>query len=446
MNNKPNPNSFVLAFGLDPDQFEPYQSVPTVEVVMGLFHTTTYELTQSADQRECPLCGETERVYIKDRYTTEREISNAQFQSVRLVIHMVRFTCLECCKTFTVGLKGVDPYGKITEQTKHSILVDCCSLMSFRQIARAHHVSPSLPIKLFDEHFLSVPPVRLGRILCVDEICMRTEKRKNTYAVVLSDYESREICEIFPNRQLPYLRPCFAAIREEDRRKVKVFVTDMYEGYASIWRLYFPWAVHCVDLFHVVKLLTAAVGKIRVHAMNQMEASAEKSFMKQHWRAFLCSSDKLRASRKVYRSERFNVEETYFDMVLRCCNESPLLWDAWSILQELLTYNSYPTFTEAAAFVDRIVAKLEATQSALLRTVARTYRHWRNEIANGMARNQTLGKRVSNAVAEGNNNKLKTLKKLSNGLTNFERFRKRALLIFSYYPSLGTQIFQHKWR
>ncbi|MBQ7243450.1 MAG: ISL3 family transposase [Bacilli bacterium] len=446
MNNKPNPNSFVLAFGLDPDQFEPYYTAPTVEVVMDLFHTTTYELTQSADQRECPLCGETERVYIKDRYTTEREISTAQFQSIRLVIHMVRFTCLECCKTFTIGLKGVDPYGKITEQTKHSILVDCCSLMSFRQIARAHHVSPSLPIKLFDEHFRSVPPIPLGRILCVDEVCMRTEQRKNAYAVILSDYETREICDIFANRQLPYLRPCFAAIREEDRRKVKVFVTDMYEGYASIKRQFFPRAVHCVDLFHVVKLMTTAVGKIRVHEMNQMEASAEKSFMKQHWRAFLCSTKKLKEKNKVYRSAKFCVEETHFDMIIRCCNQSPLLWDAWSILQELFTYNSYPTFTEAAAFVDRIVAKLEATQSALLRTVARTYRHWRNEIANGMARNQTLGKRVSNAVAEGNNNKLKSLKKLSNGLTNFERFRKRALLIFSYFPSLGTQIFQYKWR
>ena len=275
---------------------------------------------------------------------------------------------------------------------------------------------------------------------------MRTERRRNTYAVVLSDYETREICEVFPNRQLPYLRPCFAAIREDERRKVKVFVTDMYEGYASIRRQYFPGAVHCIDLFHVVKLLTAAVGKIRVHEMNQMEASPEKSFMKQHWRAFLCSAKKLREKNRVYRSQRFGVEETHFDMVIRCCGRSPLLWDAWSILQELLTYNSYPTFSEAADFVDRVAAKLEGTQSPLLRTVARTYRHWRNEIANGMARNQTLGKRVSNAVAEGNNNKLKSLKKLSNGLTNFARFRKRALLIFSYYPTFGTQIFSNKWR
>ena len=72
-------------------------------------------------------------------------------------------------------------------------------------------------------------------------------------------------------------------------------------------------------------------------------------------------------------------------------------------------------------FGDGIVSKLEGTQSALLRTVAMTYRHWRNEITNGMARDQTLGKRVSNAVAEGNNNKLKSLKNLSNGLTNFAR-------------------------
>lgn len=447
MNNKPNPNSFVLAFGLDPDQFEPYLSTPHVEVAFGLFQTTVYELHQSTDGRVCPCCGERRRVYVKDHYVTEREISGSEFLSARLVIHMVRFACFGKCggrKSFTVPLKGVDPYSRLTEQTKHKILMECCELKTFRQIARDNHVSVPVPMKLFDDHFKHVPPIELGRVLCVDEIRMRTENGSNVYAVVLSDWESREICEVFPNRRLDYLKPCFAAIPERSRSRVKVYVTDMYEGYAVIKRLYFPNATHCIDLFHVVQDLTRAIGKLRVHAMNQLEDSAEKAFMKQHWRSFLCSRQKL--ARKIYRSARFNVELDHFGMVVRCCREFPALWDAWSALQELLTYNDYPTFTEALAFVERIIKRLEGTGSPLLRTVARTYRHWKNEIANGMARNQTVGKRVSNSVAEGNNNKLASLRKLSNGLANFERFRKRALLIFTYYPALGTQIFQSQWK
>ena len=75
--------------------------------------------------------------------------------------------------------------------------------------------------------------------------------------------------------------------------------------------------------------------------------------------------------------------------------------------------------------------KLEKTNNDLLKKVAQTYRHWRYEIANGFDKKSRRMK-YTNAIAEGLNNQLKTILKNAYGYHNFERFRKRAMLIMTY--------------
>ncbi|MBQ7223142.1 MAG: transposase [Erysipelotrichaceae bacterium] len=54
-----------------------------------------------------------------------------------------------------------------------------------------------------------------------------------------------------------------------------------------------------------------------------------------------------------------------------------------------------------------------------------------NTLANGLARSQNHTK-LTNAIAESLDNQLKTIIKSAYGYHNFERFRKRALLIITY--------------
>ena len=63
--------------------------------------------------------------------------------------------------------------------------------------------------------------------------------------------------------------------------------------------------------------------------------------------------------------------------------------------------------------------------------VATTYRKWRYEIANGFDKKSRY-KKYTNAIAEGLNNQLKTIIKSAYGYHNFDRFRKRSMLIMTY--------------
>ena len=97
-------------------------------------------------------------------------------------------------------------------------------------------------------------------------------------------------------------------------------------------------------------------------------------------------------------------------MILRCLKLNPAFWDGYNILQELLHYDKYETYTEANKFMDRIIDRLVLSSNDLLIKVAMTYKKWKVGIVNGLAKNQT-GRRFSNSVAEGNMRVAKLLPK-----------------------------------
>ena len=204
----------------------------------------------------------------------------------------------------------------------------------------------------------------------------------------------------------------------------------MYDGYRLVRKKYFRKALHIIDLFHAVKLLTKAVTVLRVRAMNRLEkGSLEYNFMKSHWKLFLCRKkdipDRFYTSRKT--GEIFH----YDDMVFRCVLKDKDLLEAWNALQDLYRYDESGTFQEAWTFISHIAERLMVSGNAILEEAGRSYRKWAAEIASGIAKSQS-GRRYTNSIAETDNNHLKTIIKTAYGYRNFERFRKRALIIITY--------------
>lgn len=418
-------NTFLLRLGIDPDNFKNVPSDPIV--TEGGF---IYEVAQRTDRRECPFCH-SENAYINDYAFVEIDCSeNGEIEDT-LRIKKVRFKCKECHKTFTPAIRGIGRYDKSTEQVKRLIYADFARKLTFQDIADKYHLSNGRIVQLFDEKVKYVPRLSLPRVLCIDEIRF-SEELDQKFVCVLTDFEKGEIVDIIRNRQMPYLREYFSAIKESELNIVKIFISDMYEAYESIRSRYFPEAVHIVDLFHVITQLTNAVNRLRTRAMNTKasKGSLAYNFMKAHWKYFLCRASKV--PNKFYTNARTGETLHYDDLILECLKLDLDLWSGYAILQELYSYaNRYYTFEEALGFVNRIAERLQTTNSDILKTVAKTYHKWRNEIANGLAKNQRQMK-YTNAIAEGLNNQLKTIIKSAYGYHNFERFRKRAMLIMTY--------------
>lgn len=420
-------NTLLFRLGIDPSNFINEDDEP-IRTKDGFI----YEVRQKADIRRCPYC-DSGNVTIKGYFTTEINCSETDHIKDILRIRKVRFKCKYCNKSFTPHIDGIERYSKLSNQTMDMIYKDFTKLISFSSIANRYGITRQRVIQIFDEKIKFVPRKSMPFVLCIDEIRFK-EKINQKYCCVLYDFDNKNIVDIVENRQLPYLDEYFDNIPLNERNRTKYFISDMYDGYKNVCRRYFPKAIHIVDLFHVITQLNRAVNKLRVSAMkNSFKSSIEYRFMKSHWKFFLCRKEDI--PDKLYASKATGEVYHYDDMVFRCTIKNHNLLEGYNILQDLFHYYQRYNFKEALEFVDNITDRLLLSSSDELIEVGNTYKKWRVEIANGFARTQS-GKHYTNGIAESINNHLKTIIKTAYGYHNFERFRKRAMMIITYKKDL----------
>jgi len=416
-------NTILYRFGIDPDCFINEERQP---IMTGCGFI--YEIRQRTDVRVCPRCGSV-NAHIHDHDIVEISCTETDHIKDTLRIVKTRFKCIDCYKTYTMPINGIDVKTKMSNQVINFIVNDFTKILSFAAIGRRYDISTQRVMQIFDDKIAFIPRGRLPIALCIDEIGFNGDN-DSAYCCVLYDHNNRELVDIIKSRQLPYLNEYFSKIPENERNSVKFFVSDMYNGYRNICKHYFKYALHIVDLFHVVKLLTEAVNRIRYKHVKDIEDSTPYiSFMKTHWRLFLCRQDKI--PDKWYSPQGYGYSIHYTDMVFDCIKKYNDLLVGYNILQDLYKYNRNDTFQESLNFVDYISDRLINSGYEILSDVGNSYHKWRIEIADGLAKNQT-GRYYSNGIAESINNNLKTLIKVSYGYHNFERFRKRAMLISRY--------------
>ena len=418
-------NTFLYQFGLDPDNFinelvEPFESDNG---------TIIYNLRQRIDQRTCPECGCLD-AEINNYSWTETNFTTNEGRPTIIRIKKVRFKCKVCGKTFTPKIKGIERYAKIGKQVETLIINEFYKQKSFSIIADDYHLSLSQIIYLFDKAFPVVYKDTLPIALCIDEIGFKTED--GNYASIIYDHDRKIVTDVIRNRKLDYLRDYFYRYSFKERNDVKYFVSDLYDGYATIKEEFFRDAIHIADMFHVIRLLKTEVSKLRVKTYKQYtdDGDVERSFMKQHWDYFEKYLD-TKLAHKEYRIKKEHVTVTTWHMMQRCLELNQTFWDAYACLQDFYEYWRCRTFEQAMTWLDKIINQLKRTLNEDLVRVGETYRVWKVEIANAITVRNFDGKRLSNGPAEGLNNSIKTLIKDANGYKNFERFRKRVLLVLN---------------
>ena len=417
-------NTILRRFGIEPENFI-NKEVEPIKILDGFI----YEVEQRTDVRCCPHC-KSNKAYIKDYKHVDIRCNQNEYFTDILRVKKVRFTCLQCGKTYTPQILGIDRGETISHQMKTFIINDFTRPITFEDIGKKYGLSTARCLQLFDQEIKYVPRLPLPEVLCIDEIKFETEGISK-YCCVLYDFKEKKIVDIIRSRQMPYLKEYFTKIPIFERKKVKIFISDMYDGYATIKNIYFENAVHVVDNFHVITQLNRAVNSIRLETMKNYvdHASLEYNFMKSKWKYFLCREEYVPDK---YITSRKTGESLHYDqMILRCIQLNEQFYEAYLTMQDIYHHSYYSTFEESLNFVTFLRNKLVNSCSPILGKVGETYYHWRTEIANAFIR-EFKGIKYTNAIAECINNKLKSIIKSAYGYRNFERFRKRALLICTY--------------
>lgn len=235
----------------------------------------------------------------------------------------------------------------------------------------------------------------------IDEKAFR---KGQDYITLIYDLDTSTVEAISDGNDTESGNACFLQLSEAQRGSVEAIAMDMSAAYVKSAKANIPLAeskiVH--DRFHVMKLATEAVDKVRrgEHRELKKQGDARLSGTRYLW---LTGQENL--------SER---QKERFDAVYKQELETGKAWAYKEMLRDLWHHDSESAAT--ASFKDWY-SRVIHTKLSPLKKVAKTIRE---RLANVVS---YCTHRITNAVAEGINSKIMAIKRRVGGYRNRENFK-----------------------
>ncbi len=403
-------------------------------------------------EETCPVCG-TQDKKIKDYRL--KKINHSVLNHTPCIIYYQarRYQCKACQKTFYEPNPFALPGMRQSLLTVYNVLSDLRSVNeTFSSVATRHHLSTNTVINIFDQH-VQLSRKELTPIICMDEVyAFNSDTSK--YACVFLDYESQEILDILPSRHKRYLSSYLFSIEREELDQVKAVCIDMWETYRSIIKIYFKNAICVVDRFHILQEFNRALHRVRIDVMNTLDKNDKQPLdltrfklnQAQIYYVFKKFSWILSKNRKYKDHQKYfdiNTPKRFNRVLNRYCNYL-------DFLDIMLTYSTdlkqaydfkvsldrfFDTHkSEANKIIDSLILSFKQSDIQVMTKFGNTLVNWKQEILNSFIILPQTNKTLSNAIIENRNKVIKTIKRNSNGYTNWSRFRNRVLYVVNDTP------------
>ncbi len=205
----------------------------------------------------------------------------------------------------------------------------------------------------------------------------------------------------------------------------------MWEPYMELAHRYLKNAVVAVDPFHVIEHLTRDFTKVRIRIMNSLVYRSSGYYLLKSWHKLL-DSDRYDLDGEPQFNHVFKKKLNYGDLKRMVLELNSELNTAYFLKERYQRFNRECQSAEAAEKeIDDIIDDFQSCGIKEYEEFTNLLIHWKKEIINSFIRSAVTGRRLSNAKTEAMNNGIKTYIDISNGLSNFNRFRKRMLYCFN---------------
>lgn len=413
--------SILALFGIDTDELENYYVEDTEPGALSISVSKRRVMTP------CPICG-TFTCKVKDYRLKRYFFRNINGYDLKVFYKQRRYLC-DCGKAFLESNPFINNRNyKLSALKIQTILARLRKTISIRQVAEDSGVSESTVLKVLDQYY-QTPLRRMPRILSIDEFMSFNSNLTSKYSCLLINFESGNVIDVIRSRQKPWLMEYFGGVPLEQRLKVEYVIIDMYKTYKEIAKYYFPKSTVIIDPFHFIRYTTEAIDSVRIRVMMSfLETEQEYKMLKKYKNLLLMKYEPDCFTRHRVRILN-DVRLTDSEILSRLLTYSDDLAEAYHIGHAFLANQAKFDYEEFKEFMKATISNYSTSSIKEFRDVAETYTNWYIEICN--SRGVKLGKRnLSNGPIEGRNNKIKVLKRVSFGLTNFNHLRKRIFLIF----------------
>lgn len=362
-------------------------------------------LSTQAKEQACPCCGQTTK-YTHD-YRTQK-IRDIPFQGKEtfLLLRKRRYVCKPCGKRFFEKYDFLPRYRHFTGRVYTSVINALREKISFKDIGKRFGISSASVFRIF-EYVAVTTPTSLPVVLGIDEFKGNTNGEK--FQVILTNVKDRKVIDILPNRNKSDLITYFRRFSLEERKKVRVFVMDMWENYRSIAWL-FPNAKVVVDKYHWVRQINWALDNVRKKVQKHLS---------DWWR-------------KYFKRHRFLLHKKFADLdseqrlaVLNMVERDSELYNAWQLKEMFYDFKDSKKQRQARKLLLKFILAAERLELAEFKDCLSAMHNWATPILNSFQHKYT------NAFTEGTNNSIKVLKRISYGYQRFDRLKKKILFVLA---------------
>lgn len=415
-------------------------------------------ISSSKKKVKCPKCSKyTDKIHDKLKPSKILYLDNSGIKTY-LIITKRRFKCSICNKRITEDLNLTTSKSTISLKVKQKVLKDFMEAdKTIKRIAIDNHISEDSVRQIFLDATSNFPAMisNLPEIISLDE--KATYTNEGLYSLIINDPIRRVTLDILPNRTKEYLIKYFIQI--ENRKNVKVVITDLYEPYRQVVKRCFPNAILVADPFHVVKIIVKALDDIRLRKVKKYESNKKSNeynmFKNRINKALLLKSfDETRyelkmkkeqerlylegrtnkeprdkyldywyGNIKIKRNNKF-IEITRISRLHEMLELDDELYKAYNLKEDFFRIINYVKIEDIKRELHKFIKECKESNITEMIKVAKTLNNWLEEIINSQKE-----EKYNNGFTEANNNKIDKIISASYGYKNFDFFRKRTLVI-----------------
>ena len=353
----------------------------------------------------CPECGKSYAAHDKAPVREWRHLDTMQFETV-LIARVPRCKCPECGpKTIEVPWAG--KYSRFTlmfEAFAIDVLTASSSVEAARQLLGLDWDALNGIMKRAVERGLLRRDAEPVKHLGVDE---KSFRKGQNYISVLNDLDAGRVLDVVEGRTEENAKALFATLSEDQRDQVEAIALDMWKAYINAAKQAFPEADLVHDKFHISKYLGEAVNKVRAQEIKVLHADGD---------------NRLDGTRWIWQYNEENLKERYHECFDALRNQDLKTGRAWSI-KECFRWFWEPHLTreEAEEYFKKWYGWAIRSRLEPIKSVARMLKNHLEELLNWCDHH------ITNAVSEGLNSRIQSIKSAARGFHKFENYRVRIL-------------------
>jgi len=352
----------------------------------------------------CPECGADCPLHDHAEERTWRHLDTMQFET-RLTARAPRCRC-ETCGVKTAVVPWADKHSRFTllfEAFAIEVLQAASSVSAAAELIGLSWDQAHAIMERAVERGLKQRRLRGLKHVGLDE---KSFGKGQDYVTTLTDLDGARVLEVVPGRTEEATREVWKSLTKGQRKALEAVSIDMWPAYENSVREHAPQAEIVHDKFHVAKHLNEGVDKVRRQEHKRLKADGD---------------DRLNGTRQLWLFSPEKLSEEKSQRLESLRRESLETSRAWGIKDYFRWFWTHETaesgeefFADWYGWAIRSRLKPMKQVAKMLKTRLPNLLSW-------------FRHRITNALSEGFNSVIQTLKANARGFRNFANYRTRIL-------------------